>query len=72
MNKFLFSSRQVPEIILNESSKNIAVALIETTRLATRYLPKTRVYVTSLVLSQVFKTVFEAFLASLVGLISVK
>jgi hypothetical protein len=70
--KFL-QSRQVPEIILNESSKNTENALIELLRKeTTRYFTKTKVYVVSLVLSLVFKIVFAIFLASLICLISVK
>jgi hypothetical protein len=50
-------ARQVPEIILSESSKNTENALIEwLPKETTRYFPKTKVYVVSLDLSLVFKT----------------
>jgi hypothetical protein len=69
----LFPARHVPEIILNESSKNTENALIEWLRKeTTRYLTKTKGYVVFLALSLVFKTVFGIFLASLVCLKSVK
>jgi hypothetical protein len=55
-----FPARQVPEIIFNISSKNTGNAL------------KSTVYVISLVLNLVFKTVFEIFLAHLVCLKYVK
>jgi hypothetical protein len=64
---------QVPEIILNESSKNTENALIEwLPKETTKYFPNTKVYVVSLDLSLVFKTVFGIFLAPLVYLKSVK
>jgi hypothetical protein len=55
-NLFLDFS-QVPEIILNESSKNNENTLIECLRKeTTRYFPKTKVYVVCLVVSLVFKS----------------
>jgi hypothetical protein len=64
---------QVPEIFLNESSKNTENALIEwLPKETTKYFPNTKVYVVSLDLSLVFKTVFGIFLAPLVYLKSVK
>jgi hypothetical protein len=57
-----FPARQVPEIPLNESSKNTENALIEWPRKeTTRYFTKTKVYVVCLVLSLVFETVFGIF-----------
>jgi hypothetical protein len=66
-------ARQAPEIILNESSKNTENALIEwLPKETTRYFPKIKVYVVSLDLSLIFKTVFGIVLAPLVYLESVK
>jgi hypothetical protein len=69
-----FPARQVPEVILNESSKNTENALIECHRKETLrfFFLKTEVYVVSLALSLVFKTVFGNVLAPLVGLKSAK
>jgi hypothetical protein len=58
----LILSRQVPEMILNESSKNTENTLRKET---TRHLTKTKGCVVSLVLSLVLKTVFGIFLAPL-------
>jgi hypothetical protein len=71
---FIFSpARQIPEIILNESSKNTENAFIEWLLKKTiRYFTKIKVYVVSMVLSLVFKTVFEIFLARLACLKSLK
>jgi hypothetical protein len=58
---------------LSESSKNTENAPIEWLRKeTTRYFSKIKVYVVSLVLSLVYKTVFGIFLAPLFGLKSVK
>jgi hypothetical protein len=68
-----FQAHQVSEIILNESYKNTEHALVEWLRNeTTRCFTKTKIYVVSLVLSLVFKTVFGIFLAPLVCLKSVK
>jgi hypothetical protein len=78
INKFLsfeknqISARQVPEIILSESSKDSENALIEwLQKETTRYFPKTKEYVVSFVLSLACKTVFGIFLGPLVCLKSV-
>jgi hypothetical protein len=68
-----FPAHQVPEIILNKSSKITENAFIEWFRKATtRYFMKTNVNVVPFVLSLVFKTIFGNFLASLVCQKSVK
>jgi hypothetical protein len=56
-NRFLdfFSARKVPEIILNEYSKNTENAFIEWLRNeTTRYFTKTKVYVVSVACSKMF------------------
>jgi hypothetical protein len=69
----IFPSTSGFEIIFNESSKNTQNVLIEWLwNEITRTFTKTKVYVVSLILSLVFKTVFEIFLAPLVCLKSVK
>jgi NADH:ubiquinone oxidoreductase subunit 5 (subunit L)/multisubunit Na+/H+ antiporter MnhA subunit len=65
-----FSARQVSEIFLNKSSKKTENALMASER-DNKVFPKTKVYVISLVLSLVFKTVFGIFLSPLVCLKSV-
>jgi hypothetical protein len=68
-----FPARQVPEIILNESSKNTGNALLGGFGKSLQgFFTKTKVYVVSLGLSLVLKNVFGIFLAPLVCLKSVK
>jgi hypothetical protein len=64
-----FPALRVSEIILNESSKNTENAFIEWVwKENTKYFPKIKVCVVSLVLSLVFKSVFGIFLTPLVCL----
>jgi hypothetical protein len=68
-----FPARQVSEIILNESSKYTENALIERLQKdPTKYFPKSKYYVVSLVIILVFKTGFGIFLAHLICLKSEK
>jgi hypothetical protein len=60
-----FPARQVFEIILNESSMSLNVLIEWLRKDKTKFFTKTRVYVVSLMLSLVFKTVFGIFLAAL-------
>jgi ADP-heptose:LPS heptosyltransferase len=64
-----FLARQVLDVILNESSKSTENALIEWLQKATtKYFPKSKYYVVSLIISSVSKTGFVIFLAHLVCL----
>jgi hypothetical protein len=65
-----FQARQDFEIILNESSNNIENVHIEWLWKETiKFFTKTKVYVVSLFLSLVFKTVFRIFLAPVVPML---